>query len=180
MLLNYVLLRQNPHNVGEWLRRAELYLKLDQTLQAIASLEESVKVVHSRQAINGSPAELFKTMATMYEERLKDVGKARAVYERVCCIKPEFHFTASDDLAQCYTVWVEMELRVERWDEAHSIARRSVAHIPASSSTKVTRGLSKSMRLWNLLLDLEESLGTMQTTSWICNLSCECRQWLPD
>jgi len=59
---------------------------------------------------------------------------------------------------------VEMELRLEKWDDALSIARRSVAHIPASSSTKVTKGLSKSMRLWNLLLDLEESLGTMQTT----------------
>ena len=26
VLLNYVLLRQNPHNVGEWLKRSELYL----------------------------------------------------------------------------------------------------------------------------------------------------------
>ncbi len=164
LLLNYVLLRQNPHNVGEWLRRAELYLKSDQKLQAIASLEESVKLVHSRHAINGSPAELFKTMASIYEEKFSDVDKARSVYERVCCLKPEFQFRESDDLAQCYTAWVEMELRFERWDDALSIARRSVAHTPAASSTKVTRGLSKSMRLWNLLLDLEESLGTMQTT----------------
>mmetsp|Transcript_24926 Transcript_24926/g.37266 ORF Transcript_24926/g.37266 Transcript_24926/m.37266 type:complete len:1145 (+) Transcript_24926:191-3625(+) len=164
LLLNYVLLRQNPHNVGEWLRRAELYLQSNQTLQAISSLEESVKAVHSRQAINGSPAELFKTMASIYEEKLSDVNKARSVYERVCCLKPEFNFRESDDLAQCYTAWVEMELRAERWDDALSIARRSVAHVPASSSTKVTKGLSKSMRLWNLLLDLEESLGTMQTT----------------
>ena len=27
LLLNYVLLQQNPHNVGEWPRRSELYLE---------------------------------------------------------------------------------------------------------------------------------------------------------
>ena len=164
LLLNYVLLRQNPHNVGEWLRRAELYLKLDQSSQAIASLEESVKIVNSRQAVNGSPAELYKTLANIYEENQRDVSKARSVYERICNETPEFKFRESEDLAQCYTAWIEMELRVEKWDDALSIARRSIAHVPAANGTKITKGLVKSLRLWNLLLDLEESLGTLQTT----------------
>ena len=164
LLLNYVLLRQNPHNVGEWLKRADLYLKLDQISQAIASLEESFKAVHSRQAVNGSPADLYKTLASLYEDKKKDFAKARSVYERICCEKPEFHFGDPDDLAQCYTAWVEMELRHEQWDNALSLARRSVAHTRTTNSSKITRGLSRSLRLWNLMLDLEESLGTLQTT----------------
>ena len=52
----------------------------------------------------------------------------------------------------------------QQWDDALSIARRSVAHVPAANGTKITKGLVKSLRLWNLLLDLEESLGTLQTT----------------
>lgn len=30
LLLNRVLLRQNPHNVGEWIKRSQLYLNLDE------------------------------------------------------------------------------------------------------------------------------------------------------
>ncbi len=164
LLLNYVLLRQNPHNVGEWLKRAELFLNLNQILQAISALEESFKDVNANQAVNGSPAELYKQLANIYEGKLHDVNKARSVYERICCETPEYHFREADDLAQCYASWIEMELRYEIWDDALSIARRSVAHVPAAKSTKITRGLSRSMRLWNLLLDLEESLGTIQTT----------------
>lgn len=57
-----------------------------------------------------------------------------------------------------------MEFRAEQWDDVLSIARRSVSHIKSEISNRVTRGLAKSLRLWNLLLDLEESLGTVQTT----------------
>jgi len=163
LLLNYVLLRQNPHNVSEWLKRTDLYLKLEQTEQAIASLEESFKKVDAKKSMNGSPAELYKTLANLYEEKLKDIESARSIYERVCCQIPQFQFRDPDDLAQCYAAWIEMELRHENWDEALSIARRSVAHVPPSNSTKVTKGLIRSMRLWNLLLDLEESLGAIQT-----------------
>ena len=163
LLLNYVLLRQNPQNVSEWLKRSELYLKMDQPSQSIASLEEAVRMVSARQAMNGSPADLYKGIANLYENEIKDLATARSVYERICKPKPEYHFKDPDDLAQCYAAWVEMELRVENWDGALSVARRSVAHAPAGSA-KVIRGLSRSMRLWNLLLDLEESLGTLQTT----------------
>ena len=179
LLLNYVLLRQNPHNVGEWLKRAELYLNLNQTLQALSSLEESVKAVAANQAINGSPAELYKALAKIYEVNMRNVEKSRSVFERVCCELPEYRFREPDELAQCYSSWVEMELRYEKWDQALSIARRSVAHVPAAKSTKVTRGLSRSMRLWNLLLDLEESLGTLQTTKDAYNRLLEMKAATP-
>lgn len=163
LLLNHVLLKQNPQNVAEWLKRSNLYLEADLPPQAIASLEEAMKKVSSKLAMNGTPADLYMTLSRLYEDRLGDCAKARSVFERVCCPSPEYRFKDSDDLAQCYAAWVEMELRHENWDQALSVARRSVAQPPASSS-KVVKGLTKSLRMWNLLLDLEESLGTLQTT----------------
>jgi predicted Zn-dependent protease len=41
LLLNRVLLKQNPHNVGEWLTRAQLYAKQGQINMAVATLQES-------------------------------------------------------------------------------------------------------------------------------------------
>lgn len=163
LLLNHVLLKQNPHNVVEWLKRSNLYLECGQSSQAIATLNDGMKKVSSKAAMNGSPADLYKALASLYEDRLNDYSKARSVFERICCPMPEYWFRDSDDLAQCYAAWVEMELRHEHWDQALSVARRSVANMPAGSP-KVVRGLIKSLRLWNLLLDLEESLGTLQTT----------------
>jgi pre-mRNA-splicing factor SYF1 len=164
LLLNHVLLQQNPHNVGEWLKRSDIFEKMQQPIQAIASLEEAVKIVNSKQAMNGSPSDLYKALASFHEDKCKDISSARAVYKRICNPAPEYNFRDPDDLAQCYTSWIEMELRYENWDDALSIARRSIAHVPANISNKVTRALSRSLRLWNLLLDLEESLGTLQTT----------------
>lgn len=163
LLLNYVLLKQNPQNVAEWLKRSNIFLESDRTSQAIASLEDGIKKVSSKFAMNGSPADLYMALASLYEDRLNDYSKARSVFERICCPTPEYWFRDADDLAQCYAAWVEMELRHEHWDQALSVARRSVAN-PPSGSSKVVRALVKSLRLWNLLLDLEESLGTLQTT----------------
>ena len=56
-----------------------------------------------------------------------------------------------------------MELRQEQWDDALEIVRSSVAVAP-KTAPKMVKGLCKSLRLWDLLLDLEESLGTVQTT----------------
>lgn len=163
LLLNYVLLQQNPQNITEWLKRSELYLKANQPSQSVASLEEAVKKVSSRQAMNGSPADLYKALANLYEKELQDIEKARSIFERICVPNPEYRFRDTDDLAQCYAEWVEMELRSENWNQALSVARRSIAR-PPGGTPKVVRGLIRSMRLWNLLLDLEESLGTLQTT----------------
>jgi pre-mRNA-splicing factor SYF1 len=73
-----------------------------------------------------------------------------------------YEFKSADDLAECFAAWVELELREEKWDDALDIIRSSVVVPP--NAPKWARGLSKSLRLWDLLLDLEESLGTVQST----------------
>jgi len=162
LLLNRVLLRQNPHNVGEWLKRSQLFLGIDEVDMATLALEEALKSVSSRKAVNGPPSQLVLTLVETLETKANNVEGARSVLERVCT-QNEYDFVETEDLAQCHAAWVELELRQENWDKALNLARRAVGG-KVGGKTKAGRGLSRSLRLWNLLFDLEESLGTVQTT----------------
>ncbi|GMI37136.1 hypothetical protein TrRE_jg12434 [Triparma retinervis] len=179
LLLNGVLLRQNPHNVGEWMKRRDLFLNMEGDagghLPAIKALEDGVKTVEGRKAVNGFPSDIWIALANLYEEN-EDIEGARRTYGRVCTGR-EYNFSDLDDLAKCYCSWVEMELRMEDWEGAMDAARESVA-VPADygfqgqqraggnkkKGGQVQRGLHRSIRLWNLYLDLEESLGTFEST----------------
>ena len=165
LLLNLVLLKQNPHNVGEWLTRAQLYQKQGQINMAVASLQESLKKVHASKAVNGSPGQLVLELVKLYEEELQNVDKARQLLERICQ-EWEYRFRHVEDMATCHATWIELELRQEKWEEALSLARQAVAppSILDGPNAKVAKGLPKSLRLWDLLLDLEESLGAVATT----------------
>ena len=163
LLLNRVLLRQNPHNVGEWIKRSKLYLDLGEVDMAATALEESLKSVSARKSVNGSPSTLVLTLVDILENQQKDVNAARKVLDRICTVG-EYDFQDAEDLAQCHAAWVELELRQEDWDMALNLARRSVSGKVGKKTSKAARALSRSLRLWNLLFDLEESLGTVQTT----------------
>ena len=163
LLLNRVLLRQNPHNVGEWIKRSELYLKLDEKDLAAAALEEALKSVSARKSVNGSPSTIVLTLADIHENKQKNIEAARHVLDRICS-KNEYDFQDAEDLAQCHAAYVELELRQENWDMALNLARRAVSGNVGGKKSKAVKGLSRSLRLWNLLFDLEESLGTIQTT----------------
>jgi len=219
LLLNRVLLRQNPHNVGEWLKRASLFLQnvinascnndngnhdqedgtdtssKDAINSAIGALEEAVQTVKAPKATNGSPADLYEKLSQVHEYYNHDIPAASKVYERICQPNPEYNFQDVDDLARCYASWAELNLRAEQWDEALSVARRAISRpssyqqkihkedasswnnsintLNKSNNTKVVKTLYRSNRLWNLLLDLEESLGTVQTTRDAYNAAIE-------
>lgn len=163
LLLNRVLLRQNPHNVGEWIKRSELYLKLEEVDRAAAALEEALQSVSARKSVNGSPSSLVLTLADIHENKQKNIEAARHVLDRICS-KNEYDFQDAEDLALCHATYVEFELRQENWDMALNLARRAVSGNVGGKKSKAVKGLSRSLRLWNLLFDLEESLGTIQTT----------------
>jgi pre-mRNA-splicing factor SYF1 len=150
--------------VGEWIKRAQLYINLNEIDLAAAALEEALKSVSSRKAVNGSPSTIVLTLIDIHENQQKNIEAARGVLDRICS-KNEYDFQDSEDLAQCHAAWVELELRQENWDMALNLARRAVSgSVGGKKGSKAVRGLSRSLRLWNLLFDLEESLGTIQTT----------------
>ena len=77
-LLNSVILRQNPHNVNEWHKRAKLFP--DDAAKRIAVYTEAVKTVDPALAV-GNPHSLWISFAKVYESN-GDLENARAVFDR--------------------------------------------------------------------------------------------------
>jgi len=189
--LSAVRLRQNPNDVGEWIQRADLFLNdttsstsaggdassttTVQQQQAASVLEQALKTVNCYKAVNGVVSDLVTKLVQVYEAA-NDTANARELLDRVCN-RFEVQFSKPDQLSECWVAWIELELRHERWDDALSLARQSVAPPGRGGSQAAPAAkpfnLSRSLRLWDLLLDLEESLGTVQTTKDAYNRAIE-------
>lgn len=200
LLLSSVLLRQNPHNVHEWHKRAKLFKAAGAPAKVVATYSEAVTTVDPAQAV-GKPHTLWGAFARFYEEH-GDAENARVVWKQATGAP----FRTAEDLAAVWCEWGEMELRLQQYARALGLmeeatrpyapagstaARRRAAAASApvalddsadlisaaaagskskprappgagSAAAEAVRGqLCKSLRVWGLYLDLEESLGTV-------------------
>ncbi len=96
-----------------------------------------------------------------------DLESARRIFEKAVTVP----FRRVDDLAEVWCEWAEMELRRSNYDGAIRVMARSVA--PPKNAKGIqyhdetlspqTR-LFKSLKLWSFYVDLEESLGDVEST----------------
>ncbi|TNN43806.1 Pre-mRNA-splicing factor SYF1 [Liparis tanakae] len=161
LLLNSVLLRQNPHNVHEWHKRVKLYD--GNPRQIINTYTEAVQTIDPLKA-TGKPHSLWVSFAKYYEEN-EQLEDARTIFEKATKV----HYKQVDDLAAVWCEYGEMELRHENYEQALRILRKATA-IPSKkaeyfdASEAVQNRVYKSLKVWSMLADLEESLGTFQST----------------
>lgn len=186
-LVNDVLLRRNPDDVQEWEKRVVLYGDNDEKI--IETYREAIQKINPRKA-TANFHQLFLNFAQFYEyggsaglaklsgneeenaaaeeEGVEgDLESARKIFEKAITIP----FRRVDDLAEIWCEWAEMELRHSNYDEAIRIMARSVS--PPRNTKGVqyhddtlppqTR-LFKSLKLWSFYVDLEESLGDVEST----------------
>jgi len=161
LLLNSVLLRQNPHNVVEWLKRVELLE--GKPNEVINTLTEAVQTVDPKQAV-GKLRLLWVNFAKFYETN-KQLEDARIIFNKAILVP----FLKVDDLATVWCEFVEMELRHDNFEEALILLRRATAPPPKrvsyhDSAETVQMRLHKSLKIWSLYADLEESFGTFKST----------------
>ena len=87
--------------------------------------------------------------------------------EQVCC-DGIYPVATLDDATTCWRLYIELYIRQGQNNEALQYARQALqSTMPLQQSTSVSYKniiLKKSIPLWNLLLDLEENYGTIQTT----------------
>lgn len=185
LLLNAVVLRQNPHNVHEWQKRAKLYQKLGDEAKLLQTYQEAEQTIEPAKAV-GKLSTLYLAWANLYEKHLspanKDVGKARAIYERAITV----NFKAVEELVSVYCAFAEFHLRQEAYSSALTLMQRAVdtsSHLSLqrrkaqavasgkgfesleeSNEANVHEKLFKQPGLWALYLDLEESLGSVTST----------------
>ncbi|XP_077048369.1 pre-mRNA-splicing factor SYF1 isoform X1 [Agelaius phoeniceus] len=161
LLLNSVLLRQNPHNVHEWHKRVALHQ--GQPDKIIQTFTEAVRTVDPQRA-TGRPHELWVAFARFYEDN-GQLDDARSILSRATRVR----FRRVEDLAAVWCEFGELELRHQRHQEALAVLRKATA-LPSrraeyfDSSEPVQNRLYKNLRVWAMLADLEESLGTFQST----------------
>jgi len=165
LLLNSVLLRQNPHNVEEWHKRVLLFKK--DPIKAITTFSKAVATVDPQEA-TGKPHTLWVAFAHFYEEH-NDLKNARVIFQKATKVG----YKGVDDLSSVWCAWAEMELRHKQYDRAREVmkracvapdrARHTTTDNKNDTSIKVQKRLYKSTKLWALYADLEESLGTLDS-----------------
>ncbi|KAJ1676051.1 pre-mRNA-splicing factor syf1 [Spiromyces aspiralis] len=168
-LVNDVLLRQNPNNVKEWQRRAALWRKRGDEARMIEAYEQTVERIQPRKAGPGKLSELWLEYARHYEDEKKDLDGARKVLQRAT----ESNYKSIAELVDVWLAWAEMEIRHDNYDGAIEVlARATAAPAGKNAATVDYRDESvppqarvfKSLKLWSLYVDLEESVGTLETT----------------
>ncbi|XP_058393937.1 pre-mRNA-splicing factor SYF1 isoform X2 [Diceros bicornis minor] len=127
LLLNSVLLRQNPHHVHEWHKRVALHQ--GRPREIINTYTEAVQTVDPFKA-TGKPHTLWVAFAKFYEDN-GQLDDARVILEKAT-------------------------------KKATALPARRAEYFDASEP--VQNRVYKSLKVWSMLADLEESLGTFQST----------------
>ena len=184
--LNSVVLRQNPHNVHEWLKRIKLFK--DEDKRKLGTMHDALNAVDPSLAV-GRLSAIWMALAK-YHERRNDLESARAVWRRAV----EVNLKSVDELAALWCAWAEMEMHHENYEGALEIMERAVTEPPSTakrrkalsaaqgkhrssagdvfgddcagdgaSLTTTAERLHKNVKVWSLYLDLEESLGQVET-----------------
>jgi len=160
LLLNSVLLRQNPHNVSEWHKRVQLYD--GKPHEIINTFTEAVQTVDPKLAI-GKVHTLWVDFAKFYEKN-NQLEDAMIIFEKAVQIQ----FVKVDELATVWCEWAEMEIRNSHYSEALKLMHR-VTTPPSrkvdyhDEKENVQSRVYKSLKIWGLYADLEESMGTFKT-----------------
>lgn len=160
LLLNSVLLRQNPHNVAEWHKRVKLYE--GKPHEIIDTYTEAVQTVDPKLAV-GKLYTLWVAFAKFYEEN-DQIEDARLIFEKATQVP----YAKVDDLASVWCEWTEMEIRHENYEEALKLMHKATV-LPSrkvayhDENETVQMRLYKSLKVWSMYADLEESFGTYKS-----------------
>jgi len=115
-LLSDALIRQNPNNIKEWLKRIKL-CKDDKDL-IITTYEKAIKTVNPSKAF-GKAEQLYIEFGKFYES-INNLEKANQTFHRAT----ELHFKSLDSIATVWCEWSEMHLRCGNHFDAYYIAKR--------------------------------------------------------
>ncbi|KAJ8517323.1 hypothetical protein ONZ45_g5493 [Pleurotus djamor] len=179
-LVNDVLLRRNPNDVQEWEKRVALWGEDDE--KVAETYTRALETVNARKA-TANFHHLYINFARFYEDggvtksAESDLDSARKILEKATKV----NFKTVEDLAEVWCEWSEMELRQENYDEAIRVMQRATA-VPKNTkinyhdhSLPVQARLFKSLKLWSFYVDLEESIGTVETTKSVYDKILELR-----
>lgn len=168
-LVNDVVLRQNPHNVPEWEKRVDLWKERNNEELVIETYKQAVQTINPKRA-TGKLHMLWVHFAQYYEQK-GDLPEARTILEKATTVP----YKRVDDLAEVWCQWADLELRHNNRDAALEVMGRATtpprgsATLQASiryndESREPQQRVFKSIKLWSHFVDLEEAMGTVEST----------------
>jgi pre-mRNA-splicing factor SYF1 len=188
-LSNSVKLRQNPHNVHEWHKRAKLYAtvpddnkkKKRKDKENNRENDQETKSEVSSNSIMKSDEMVVKTYsaAVLAVDPFQAVGKAFTLwtsfarfyetrYRNIESARKIFEKAvltkqpSVDDLVSVWCDYIEMEMRHRNWFEAKALLERATRTPTREEYEKrdyVQNRVHKHVRLWSLFADIEEALS---------------------
>jgi len=166
ILLSSVMLRQNPHNVHEWLKRISL---LNSSKEIVSTYSLAIQTVDAKVSI-GSISQVWIEFAKFYEVH-GDLANSRVIFEKAT---KSPNFKSVDELASIWCEFAELELRHRNFNQALTLMKRVLINHKEeqkkienlSQQTKkeydslpVQEKVHKSIKLWTFYCDLEESVS---------------------
>ncbi|UMM12636.1 hypothetical protein L5515_001313 [Caenorhabditis briggsae] len=169
-LMNSVLLRQNPHNVGEWLNRVDIYEgNYDKQIE---TFKEAVKSVNPKIQV-GKVRDLWIGFAKLYESN-NDLDAARRTFETAVVSQ----FGGVSELANVWCAYAEMEMKHNRPRAALAIMQRACS-VPRpgehENMQSVQARVHRSPILWAMYADYEECCGTVESCRKVYDKMIELR-----
>ena len=173
-LLTHVLLRQNPHNVYQWLNLVKL-CQFDDHL-VIKTYTQALIQIDPMKAF-GKPTQLWYYIyiyiylymhkynriefAKFYEEH-GDLSNANQIFKKAS----EISLRTVEEKGEIWCEWGEMQLRGKNITSARRILREAVGN-REKRSTESSGGPGNCLRVWSFYVDLEEEYGEIESTKEI-------------
>ncbi|CDW87965.1 pre-mrna-splicing factor syf1-like [Stylonychia lemnae] len=164
-LMSNTVLRQNPHNVYEWLNRIQLCQ--DDPYLAIKTYTEAITTVDPAQAF-GKPSKIWISFAHFYEQNDDDLENANLILHKAS----QLNYKSYDELANIYCCWAEMQLRHKNYESALLVMQQAcTANRPhkgrkeeKDDGHQKTNSLYNNLKCWSFYVDLLESISTVENT----------------
>ena len=156
ILLNNVMLRQNSNNISYWMKRISIYQNNKNTNLQLITHINAIKTIDSMNCIGKLSTIWFSLIKFYY--LLNDLTNCRIVLNKAILVK----YKTIDELVSIYCLWIEIELLTNNPINALLILRNIINenYHKKSNQTNNSYNILKSVTLWNIYLDLEESFGT--------------------
>lgn len=155
-LLNDVLLRQNPNSVEDWLNRVTLVRKSsnDRIETVMEVFEDALRTINPQKAsVNRIWIELAKFL------ELKDALDATKQIFKRASEWGQVDYASVEDLASVFISFAEFEFRHGTTSKGLEIISEALSPGRKKTGREAWDSLSKSLILWNFLIDAEESRG---------------------
>lgn len=173
--LNDMMLRQDPNNIDEWMKKIEIHETTQNINKVLSSYAEALTTINPFKAhslsnnANNTYPQIWMNYAKVYTSN-KDYKTASVILSKAI----QSQFQSPDDLASIYIEWSQLENIAGNYDEAIKIVEDACNFIPENEyefidytddSIDVHIRLHKSTKLWSYYLDMLESFvesGTLE------------------